>query len=402
MDTGTCDVFVGPDGGVMEVMCCDYGFRSGFGRLYQGEDGEIPLNIFQLAWDNFKKEFQQIRRSFRFNEYAEISRANPPSNVFERAVNWTGSKVVGGLSSIDVALEDADILKKLDPEDPPASTDDDITRYCREVRTALADLTLDDAAVWVKEGVRRQQPNHPKAPWFITWPYLSLCWVLDAIYANRPIQRFWFLETVARMPYFAYISMLHLYETLGWWRAGAELRRVHFAQEWNELHHLQIMESLGGDQFWVDRFMAQHAAVFYYWVLIVFFALFPSLAYMFSELVEGHAVDTYDEFVESNKAKLEKLPPPLVALKYYKGGDLYFFDYLQTKGGEPRRPECRTLYDVFKNIREDEKEHVKTMTACRDYSIMGDLVNKANAKKDKDGNVKVSPPPAEASIKTMN
>ena len=47
-----------------------------------------------------------------------------------------------------------------------------------------------------------------------------------------------------------------------------------------------IMESLGGDQFWVDRFMAQHAAVFYFWVLIGFFAFFPSLAYMFSELVE--------------------------------------------------------------------------------------------------------------------
>ena len=43
----------------------------------------------------------------------------------------------------------------------------------------------------------------------------------------RPeLQRFWFLETVARMPYFSYISMLHLYESLGWWRAGAELRRV--------------------------------------------------------------------------------------------------------------------------------------------------------------------------------
>lgn len=40
------------------------------------------------------------------------------------------------------------------------------------------------------------------------------------------LQRFWFLETVARMPYFAYISMLHLYESLGWWRAGAELRKV--------------------------------------------------------------------------------------------------------------------------------------------------------------------------------
>ena len=28
------------------------------------------------------------------------------------------------------------------------------------------------------------------------------------------------------------------------------------AQEWNEMHHLQIMESLGGDQSWFDRFVA--------------------------------------------------------------------------------------------------------------------------------------------------
>lgn len=34
------------------------------------------------------------------------------------------------------------------------------------------------------------------------------------------------LEEVARMPYFSYVSMLHLYETLGWWRAGADLRKV--------------------------------------------------------------------------------------------------------------------------------------------------------------------------------
>ena len=62
--------------------------------------------------------------------------------------------------------------------------------------------------------------------------------------------------------------------------------QVHFAEEWNELHHLQIMESLGGDQLWIDRFLAQHAAVFYYWVIILFFVLSPSLAYNFSELVE--------------------------------------------------------------------------------------------------------------------
>ena len=64
-------------------------------------------------------------------------------------------------------------------------------------------------------------------------------------------------------------------------------RQIHFAEEWNELHHLQIMESLGGDQYWVDRFAAQHAAVFYYWTVVLFFAVSPSQAYTFSELVEA-------------------------------------------------------------------------------------------------------------------
>lgn len=52
----------------------------------------------------------------------------------------------------------------------------------------------------------------------------------DVIFEDRPIQRFWFLETVARMPYFSYLSMLHFLETLGWWTGGAEVRRVHFAE----------------------------------------------------------------------------------------------------------------------------------------------------------------------------
>ena len=42
-------MFVAPDGNVKEVLCYDYGFRSGFGRLYQGGDGEIPKGFFALA-----------------------------------------------------------------------------------------------------------------------------------------------------------------------------------------------------------------------------------------------------------------------------------------------------------------------------------------------------------------
>jgi hypothetical protein len=48
------------------------------------------------------------------------------------------------------------------------------------------------------------------------------CLFLDNLFDGRPIQRFWFLETIARIPYFSYVSMLHLYESLGWWRAVGE------------------------------------------------------------------------------------------------------------------------------------------------------------------------------------
>jgi ubiquinol oxidase len=40
-------------------------------------------------------------------------------------------------------------------------------------------------------------------------------------------------------------------------------------KEWNEMHHLKIMESLGGDLEWRDRFFGQHAAFFYYWVSLL-------------------------------------------------------------------------------------------------------------------------------------
>jgi len=58
--------------------------------------------------------------------------------------------------------------------------------------------------------------------------------------------------------------------------------------------------------------------------------------------VQGHATDTYDTFIVENKELLRSLPPPLVALEYYKSGDLYLFDSLQTTGTDPkRRPACK-------------------------------------------------------------
>lgn len=69
---------------------------------------------------------------------------------------------------------------------------------------------------------------------------------------DRPFGRFYALETIARVPYFSYTSVLHLYETLGWFRKS-EYIKIHFAESWNELHHLKIMESLGGNSEFKDR-----------------------------------------------------------------------------------------------------------------------------------------------------
>lgn len=200
--------------------------------------------------------------------------------------------------------------------------------------------------------------------------YDAGCAILDNVFDGRPIQRFWFLETIARIPYFSYVSMLHLYESLGWWRA-TELRKVHYAEEYNELHHLLILEALGGNAQWSDRFLGYHAAIVYYWAIIAVYVFSPRTAYSFMELLEAHAVDTYSTFVRANRARLAALPPPAVARSYYVEGDLYMFDDFQLKPPGSRRPPCDTLLDVFMNICEDEGEHVKTMRACQEYCVSG-------------------------------
>lgn len=44
-----------------------------------------------------------------------------------------------------------------------------------------------------------------------------------------------------------------------------------------------------------------------------------------------------------------------------------------------QRPKCDTLFDVFSNIRDDEGEHVKTMRACQEGSIVDDITRKKEA-----------------------
>jgi len=109
-----------------------------------------------------------------------------------------------------------------------------------ELQGKLGQLTLNTTAVWEREG-------EVSGPLILKVPYTILCYLLDVVFEGRYMpNRFFLLETVARVPYFSYISMLHLYESLGWWRRSSDVKRVHFSEEWNEFHHLLIMESLGG------------------------------------------------------------------------------------------------------------------------------------------------------------
>lgn len=256
-----------------------------------------------------------------------------------------------------------------DDESNPA-----LTAAQRDLQEKLGELTLSSEAIWDRERAR----GEVVAPWIIKIPYFGLCYLLDVMFEGRnSFSRFFLLETVARMPYFSYITMLHLYETLGFWRRSSDIKRIHFAEEWNEFHHLLIMESLGGDQpYWV-RFLAQHSALAYYIALNMLWMASPTLSYKFSEMLETHACDTYGQFVDENAEKLKELPPSLVAIEYYTVGvsDPMFGEYQTASVNDPDREvrksgtNMRTLYDVFVAIRNDEGDHVQTMGSCLDPKV---------------------------------
>jgi ubiquinol oxidase len=170
--------------------------------------------------------------------------------------------------------------------------------------------------------------------------------VIDRVYKDRDYARFYVLETVARVPYFSFVSVLHLYESLGVWRK-ADFLETHFAQTMNEYHHLLIMEDLGGDERFVDRFFAQHTAFAYYWLTCFLYLVSPRMAYNLSEQVEEHAYHTYDEFLKQNERLLNIQKPTVTASTYYD--------------------DVKNMYDVFLNIRNDEGDHVKTMQDCQNF-----------------------------------
>ena len=125
--------------------------------------------------------------------------------------------------------------------------------------------------------------------------------ILDFLYQGRDYQRFWVLEEIARAPYFAFLSVLHFRESMG--LRGPEhlyLMKQHFEQSVNETEHLEYMESRGGNSYWIDRFLAKHLVLIYYWSNVVYYWLSPSLAYHLSYEVEIHAATTYGKYLAMN------------------------------------------------------------------------------------------------------
>lgn len=174
---------------------------------------------------------------------------------------------------------------------------------------------------------------------------------LDTTYRGRDLPRFYVLETVARVPYFAYASVLHLRETLGQ-RDLVELIRTHYSQADNEQHHLLVMSALATPSK-EDEMLAMGLSVLTFWYSVLCYLCAPRVAYHLSELIERHAYETYDEFLANNEADLKTKAVPDVAAEYYSSD---FF-----KASTTRRPQLRSLYDVFEAVRDDELGHWSTL-----------------------------------------
>ena len=122
--------------------------------------------------------------------------------------------------------------------------------------------------------------------------------IIDFLYRGRDFQRFWVLEEIARAPYFAFLSVLHFRESMG--LRGPDhiyLMEEHFGQTLNETEHLEHMESRGGNAYWIDRAFAKRLVLIYYWIMVVYYGLFPVSAYDLNERVEWHAAHTYEEYL---------------------------------------------------------------------------------------------------------
>ena len=56
------------------------------------------------------------------------------------------------------------------------------------------------------------------------------------------------------------------------------------------------MERRGGDQYWIDRFLAKHLVLVYYWIMVGYYLANPANAYDINMKIEKHAFETYTKY----------------------------------------------------------------------------------------------------------
>ncbi len=101
------------------------------------------------------------------------------------------------------------------------------------------------------------------------------------------------------------------------------------------------------------------------------------------QLIENHAYDTYNKYLTKHEVMLRKMPVPEIARKYYIDDNPFLFDLFCTvkdvgeaDGFSQRRPRLESLYDVFVNVRNDEREHWKTLCNLVQFDDMQGVENK--------------------------
>ena len=72
--------------------------------------------------------------------------------------------------------------------------------------------------------------------------------------------------------------------------------KEHFYQALNETEHLEEMERRGGDAYWIDRFVAKHLVLFYFWSMVGYYLVDPVNAYDINMKIERHAYETYVKY----------------------------------------------------------------------------------------------------------
>ena len=207
--------------------------------------------------------------------------------------------------------------------------------------------------------VKQEDPIRTKFPSFVSNVNENIISIIKKLLIvlyddNNIYARFAALELIARVPYFSYISVLHLQETLGKRDNDdiqSNLSQIHFKETENEKIHLLIMEDLGGNKEFKHRLYAQHIAFAYYWIVVIIYLISPSTAYDLNYHVEKHAFNTYDNYLKENENQLkEQHEIPEIAQEYYNS----------------LNRNVKTLYDVFKEIRDDEAEHSDMMVMLRE------------------------------------